>query len=64
MYAALGDKDAATVVAAFDGLVDAWWLGGSLGAGSRGIEVQALVARLAGEYGEACADPRLRAFTD
>lgn len=48
VYAALGDKDAATVVAAFDGLVDAWWLGGSLGAGSRGIEVQALVARLAG----------------
>ena len=48
VYAALGDKDAATVVAAFDGLVDAWWLGGSLGAGARGIDVQALGARLHG----------------
>jgi len=48
VYAALGDKDAATVVAAFDGLVDAWWLGGSLGAGARGIDVQALAARLSG----------------
>jgi len=48
VYAALGDKDAPAVVAAFEGLVDAWWLGGSLGAGARGIDVEALAARLAG----------------
>jgi dihydrofolate synthase/folylpolyglutamate synthase len=60
VYAALGDKDAAAVVAAFDGLVDAWWLGGSLGAGGRGIDVDALATRLVGTIaGEAgrLADP-------
>ena len=48
VYAALADKDAAAVVGAFDGLVDAWWLGGSLGAGARGVPVEALAQRLAG----------------
>ncbi len=48
VYAALVDKDAAAVVAAFDGLVDAWWLGGSLGAGVRGLQVDVLAQRLAG----------------
>lgn len=60
VYAALGDKDAATVVAAFDGLVDAWWLGGSRGAGARGIDVEALAARLAGSvagHGARLPDP-------
>jgi len=46
VYAALGDKDAAAVVAAFEGAVDAWWLAGSLGAGVRGIAVDALAERL------------------
>src|SRR5690606_17219732 len=48
VYAALADKDAAAVVAAFDGLVDTWWLGGSLGAGVRGLQVDLLAQRLAG----------------
>ena len=48
VYAALGDKDAAAVVAAFEGAVDAWWLAGSLGAGARGIAVDALAERLRG----------------
>jgi dihydrofolate synthase/folylpolyglutamate synthase len=46
VYAALGDKDAAAVVAAFEGVVDAWWLAGSLGAGARGIAVETLAGRL------------------
>lgn len=46
VYAALGDKDAASVVAAFEGLVDAWWLAGSVGAGARGIAVEVLAERL------------------
>ena len=48
VYAALADKDVVAVVAAFDGLVDAWWLAGSLGAGTRGMGVEALAARLQG----------------
>ncbi|WP_202843015.1 bifunctional tetrahydrofolate synthase/dihydrofolate synthase [Luteimonas saliphila] len=46
VYAALGDKDAGSVVEAFESLVDAWWLGGSLGAGARGIAVAVLAERL------------------
>src|SRR5690606_38957844 len=60
VYAALADKDAAAVVAAFDGLVDAWWLGGSLGAGARGIDVATLAARLRGsvaQSGQQWPDP-------
>ena len=53
VYAALADKDAAAVIAAFDGLVDAWWLGGSLGAGARGLDVEALAARLRGTAAQA-----------
>ncbi len=47
VYAALGDKDVAMVVDAFDGAVDAWWLAGSLGAGPRGMGAGDLAARLA-----------------
>lgn len=60
VYAALADKDAAAVVAAFDGLVDAWWLAGSLGAGPRGLAADDLAARLQGTGAAAgipCADP-------
>lgn len=46
VYAALADKDVVAVAGAFDGLVDAWWLGGSLGAGPRGLDVDALALRL------------------
>ena len=48
VYAALGDKDAQAVVAAFDGVVDDWWLAGTRDAGARGQSVDALAARLAG----------------
>src|SRR5690606_10591664 len=48
VYAARARKDAGAVVAAFDGLVDAWWLGGALGAGVRGLQVDVLAQRLAG----------------
>ena len=47
VYAALGDKDAAAVVDALAGAVDAWWLAGTLDAGMRGIAADALAARLA-----------------
>lgn len=46
VYAALADKDVVAVAGAFDGLVDAWWLGGSLGAGARGLGVDGLAQRL------------------
>ncbi|HRP71329.1 MAG TPA: bifunctional tetrahydrofolate synthase/dihydrofolate synthase [Luteimonas sp.] len=60
VYAALGDKDVAAVVAAFEGVVDAWWLAGSLGAGARGIAVDTLAERLRGTAasdGDRYADP-------
>jgi len=48
VYAALGDKDAAGVVDALAGQVDAWCLAGLESAGPRGTSVDALAARLAG----------------
>ncbi|MGJ4730572.1 bifunctional tetrahydrofolate synthase/dihydrofolate synthase [Luteimonas sp. SDU101] len=48
VYAALSDKDVTAVTGAFEGLVDAWWLAGSLGAGPRGQAVATLAQRLAG----------------
>ncbi|HZW17296.1 MAG TPA: bifunctional tetrahydrofolate synthase/dihydrofolate synthase [Luteimonas sp.] len=48
VYAALGDKDAAGVVAALAAEVDDWCLAGLESAGPRGTSVDALAARLAG----------------
>jgi dihydrofolate synthase/folylpolyglutamate synthase len=48
VFAALGDKDAAGVASALDGLVDAWHLAGLEEAGPRGLGVEAFAARLAG----------------
>ncbi|WP_149196099.1 bifunctional tetrahydrofolate synthase/dihydrofolate synthase [Luteimonas suaedae] len=48
VYAALADKDMAGVVAAFDGVVDAWHLAGLPQAGARGLDADAFAARLAG----------------
>lgn len=47
VYAALADKDARTVVSAFAGEVDRWWLAGTPEAGARGQSAQALAAKLA-----------------
>jgi dihydrofolate synthase/folylpolyglutamate synthase len=47
LYAALADKDAAGVVAALDGSVDAWHLAGLADAGARGLAVDAFAERLA-----------------
>jgi dihydrofolate synthase/folylpolyglutamate synthase len=48
VFAALGDKDAAGVVQALAGGVDAWHLAGLREAGPRGLDVDAFAARLAG----------------
>lgn len=48
VFAALGDKDAAGVATALDGLVDAWHLAGLREAGPRGLDADAFAARLAG----------------
>ncbi|MGN6514033.1 MAG: bifunctional tetrahydrofolate synthase/dihydrofolate synthase [Lysobacteraceae bacterium] len=48
VFAALGDKDAAGVVAALDGVIDAWFLAGLEDAGPRGLAVDAFAARLQG----------------
>ncbi|WP_407354333.1 bifunctional tetrahydrofolate synthase/dihydrofolate synthase [Luteimonas sp. R10] len=48
VYAALADKDVAGVVAALAGGVDAWHLAGLPQAGARGLDAEALAARLAG----------------
>jgi dihydrofolate synthase/folylpolyglutamate synthase len=48
VFAALGDKDAAGVAGALDGLVNAWHLAGLEEAGPRGLGVDAFAARLAG----------------
>ena len=48
VYAALADKDAAGVVRALADAVDAWLLAGSLAAGPRGIDADALAQRVAG----------------
>ncbi|MCR6662083.1 MAG: bifunctional tetrahydrofolate synthase/dihydrofolate synthase [Luteimonas sp.] len=46
VYAALGDKDVAGVASALSPQVDRWWLAGTLDAGVRGIDVDALADRL------------------
>jgi dihydrofolate synthase/folylpolyglutamate synthase len=48
LFAALGDKDVAGVVAALAGEVDAWHLAGLPGHGPRALEVDAFAARLDG----------------
>ncbi len=48
VYAALKDKDAAGVVAALAGQVDAWHIAGLAEAGSRGEDVEAFARRLQG----------------
>jgi dihydrofolate synthase/folylpolyglutamate synthase len=48
VFAALGDKDAAGVAGALDGLVNAWHLAGLEEAGPRGLGGDAFAARLAG----------------
>ncbi|MBW8811175.1 MAG: bifunctional tetrahydrofolate synthase/dihydrofolate synthase, partial [Lysobacter sp.] len=48
VFAALGDKDAAGVASALDGLVDAWHLAGLEDAGPRCLAVDTFAARLAG----------------
>ncbi len=48
MYEALGDKDAAGVVRALAGVVEAWHFAGSRAAGTRGLAVAELQQRLHG----------------
>lgn len=48
VYAALADKDPLAVVAALGPAIDGWQLAGSLEAGARGQDVDALAARLRG----------------
>lgn len=48
VYAALADKDAAGVARALASQVDGWLLAGSLAAGARGADADALAQRLAG----------------
>ena len=47
VFAALGDKDLAGVVAAVANQVDGWWLAGLPDAGARGLDVDAFATRLA-----------------
>ncbi|MFP7725889.1 bifunctional tetrahydrofolate synthase/dihydrofolate synthase [Lysobacter sp. D1-1-M9] len=55
VFAALGDKDVAGVVAALQGRIDAWHVAGLADADARGTTADALVQRLAGT---AAADAR------
>lgn len=48
VFAALGDKDIAGVIAALEDRIDRWWLAGLAGAGPRGLAVDAFAERLAG----------------
>ena len=48
VFAALGDKDMAGVVAALADRIDRWWLAGLDDAGPRGLTVDAFAERLAG----------------
>jgi dihydrofolate synthase / folylpolyglutamate synthase len=48
VFAALGDKDSAGVIAALEGRIDRWWLAGLVDAGPRGLTVDAFAERLAG----------------
>ena len=57
VFAALGDKDIAGLVAEMAQCVDQWWLAGLIEAGPRGLDVAAFVDRLAGTAaasGRAC----------
>ncbi len=48
VFAALGDKDVAGVVAALADRIDQWWLAGLRDAGPRGVDVDTFAARLQG----------------
>lgn len=48
VFAALGDKDIAGVIAALEDRIDRWWLAGLADAGPRGLSVDAFAERLAG----------------
>jgi dihydrofolate synthase / folylpolyglutamate synthase len=48
VFAALGDKDIAGVIAALGGRIDRWWLAGLDDAGPRGLSVDAFAERLVG----------------
>ncbi len=48
VFAALGDKDMAGVIAALGDRIDRWWLAGLPEAGPRGLTVDAFAQRLAG----------------
>lgn len=47
VFAALGDKDIAGVIAALEDRIDRWWLAGLADAGPRGLAVDAFAERLA-----------------
>jgi len=48
VFAALGDKDIAGVIAAMEDRIDRWWLAGLAETGPRGLAVDAFAERLAG----------------
>ncbi len=48
VFAALGDKDIAGVIAALEDRIDRWWLAGLTDAGPRGLSVDMFAERLAG----------------
>lgn len=48
VFAALGDKDIVSVIAALEGTIDRWWLAGLADASPRGLSVDAFAERLAG----------------
>ncbi len=48
VFAALGDKDIAGVIAALEDRIDRWWLAGLAETGPRGLAVDAFAERLAG----------------
>jgi len=62
VFAALGDKDIAGIVAAVAGGIDAWFVSGLADAGPRGMAVADFVARLAGTA-SAAATPAADAAT-
>ena len=73
VFAALGDKDVAGVVAALADRIDGWWLAGLEAAGPRGVDVATFAERLRGTAAEggarfatveaALADARAQAHT-
>jgi len=52
VFAALGDKDVAGVVAALADRIDGWWLAGLEAAGPRGVDVATFAERLRGTAAE------------